>query len=92
MPFGYAVVLTAHPEPRELQRATMVLSTTASVTDEEPLDCKSSSVVVVLLPLVVVFASAVVVVLLPLVVVFASTGEGLLNSGACMLFLSMSYF
>lgn len=78
MPFGYAVVLTAHPEPRELQRATMVLSTTASVTDEEPLDCKSSSVVVV--------------VLLPLVVVFASTGEGLLNSGACMLFLSMSYF
>ena len=85
MPFGYAVVLTAHPEPRELQRATMVLSTTASVTDEEPLDCKSSSVVVVLLPLVVVFASVVVV-------VFASTGEGLLNSGACMLFLSMSYF
>ena len=77
MPFGYAVVLTAHPEPREPQRATMVLSTTASVTDEEPLDCKSSSVVVVLLPLVVVFAS---------------TGEGLLNSGACMLFLSMSYF
>ena len=77
MPFGYAVVLTAHPEPRELQRATMVLSTTAGVTDEEPLDCKSSSVVVVLLPLVVVFAS---------------TGEGLLNSGACMLFLSMSYF
>lgn len=77
MPFGYAVVLTAHPEPREPQRATMVLSTTTSVTDEEPLDCKSSSVVVVLLPLVVVFAS---------------TGEGLLNSGACMLFLSMSYF
>ena len=77
MPFGYAVVLTAHPEPREPQRATMVLSTTRSVTDEEPLDCKSSSVIVVLLPLVVVFAS---------------TGEGLLNSGACMLFLSMSYF